>query len=428
MHSKRPATRAERACAGTADLRFGAAPPVRVRAVSVLACCLSLLSPAAWGWRPAELDVAPGFELTVFAEGVDNARQMAWADGVLFVGSRTAGNVYALPDRNGDGRADEVITIASGLRRPSGIALRGKDLYIADVSRILRMRNLVAAPRADAPFEVVYDRFPNEGHHGWKYLRFAPDGRLTVPVGAPCNRCDPELPFAAIHLLDLESGRLETIARGVRNTVGFDYHPVTGELWFTENGTDMMGDEYPPEELNRLTRFGQHFGWPYVHGDGGLDPEFGEGHDPRDYVMPVATMPAHFAPLGMTFYRGDAFPKKYRHGVIIAEHGSWNRSRPGGYRVTAVLLDARQQPVGYEVLVQGWLDPGPVGDTAQGHSDTAVQGRSEPAAQDGSDRGSVAVTVHGRPADVLELPDGSLLIADDHGGRIYRLAYTGNTP
>lgn len=401
MHSRKRDTRVVRECKKTTEHTPATVAVTRARSRgslelknAALVAAFFVSAPAA-AWDMADLDVPDGFKMSVFAEGVENARQMAWSDqGVLFAGSRSAGNVYALPDSNGDGKADEVITIASGLRRPSGIALRDGDLYVADVSRILRFENVLDNLQANAPYEVVYDDFPEDGHHGWKYLRFAPDGRLTVPVGAPCNKCDPEPPFAAIHLLDLASGEREMIARGVRNTVGFDYHPETGRLWFTENGTDMMGNEFPPDELNVLTREGQHFGYPHVHGEGKLDEEFGDGHDPDDYAEPVAIIPAHFAPLGMTFYRGDAFPEKYHHSVLIAEHGSWNRSPPGGYRVTAVLLDEQRNPVGYEVLADGWLT-----------------------------RGIFGHDVHGRPADVLELPDGSVLISDDEGDRIYRLEY-----
>ena len=343
------------------------------------------------------LKVAPGFTLEVFAEGVENARQMAMTDkGSLLVGSRQAGNLYALPDRDHDYRADSVITLASGLRRPSGIALKGGDLYVADINLILKFPDIENHVQPRAPFEVVYDKFPSDGSHGWKYLRVAPDGTLTVPVGAPCNICDPKLPYAAIHSLNLETGKRTLIARGIRNSVGFDYHPVTGELWFTDNGRDMLGNEIPPEELNRVRKPGLHFGYPYIHAGTIPDPQFGKGKKVTDFEPPVFTMPAHHAALGMTFIRQTVWPKKYHHAVVMAEHGSWNRDPASGYRVMAVLLDESGKPVGYEPLVEGWLEQGWLGSN-----------------------------VSGRPADVLELSDGSLLIADDKGGVIYRLRYTG---
>ena len=345
----------------------------------------------------SELTVAPGFALSIYAKGVDNARQMALAeDGTLFVGSRQAGNVYALPDADHDGRPDRVIRLASGLSRPSGVAYRNGALYVADISRVLRFPDVLNNLRAGAPREVVFDQLPSDGWHGWKYLRFAPDGRLAIPVGAPCNVCDPAPPYATINLLDLETGTLTPWARGVRNSVGFDFHPVTGQLWFTDNGRDELGNEIPADELNRVSVPGEHFGFPYFHAGNIADPEFGQGRKASDYVPPVFRFPAHHAPLGMIFIRSKFWPPEYRHSIVVAEHGSWNRNPPGGYRVMTVLLDADEKPVGYQPLVEGWLQ----------HSWLT--------------RG-----VLGRPADVLEMPDGSVLISDDKAGVIYRLRYTG---
>ncbi len=380
MHSKKPDTRAP-----------------KLRPDRWLLLALAWLPAAASALDLSRLTVAPGFTLEVFAEGVDNARQMALTEqGTLLVGSRHAGNLYALPDLDRDFHADKVITLASGLRRPSGIAYKDGDLYVADINLILKYADIDNHLQSDAPFEVVFDGLPSDGHHGWKYLRFAPNGQLTVPVGAPCNICDSPLPYAAIHQLDLATGKLTLLARGVRNTVGFDYHPVTGELWFTDNGRDMLGNEIPPEELNRVRAAGLHFGYPYLHAGNIPDPEFGAGKKAGDYEPPVFTMPAHHAALGMTFIRQKVWPQKYHHAVIMAEHGSWNRDPPAGYRVMAVLFDADGKPVGYEPLVEGWLQKGWIG-----HD------------------------VLGRPADVFEMPDGSLLIADDHAGAIYRLRYVG---
>ncbi|MBF5056236.1 NHL repeat containing protein [Alcanivorax sp. 521-1] len=337
------------------------------------------------------LRLAPGFEINVYAEDVPNARQLAQADnGTLFAGSREEGKVYAIRDTDGDHRADQVTVLADGLDVPSGIALRDGDLYVAALNRILVLRGVVANPTAPVKPEVVYDGFPTESHHGWKYLRFDPDGKLIVPVGAPCNICDREAPFATIQRLDPASGDTETLARGVRNSVGFDFHPDSGELWFTDNGRDMLGDTVPPDELNRVIEPGQHFGYPYIHGGDIPDPEFGDGHDPADYTRPEQKIPAHFAALGMTFYTGDAFPEGYRGNIFIAEHGSWNRQPPGGYRVTRVTLDDDGEVSDYQPFITGWL-------------------RDEQS--------------WGRPADVLQANDGSLLIADDSAGVIYRVTH-----
>jgi glucose/arabinose dehydrogenase len=344
-----------------------------------------------------ELTVAPGFVLEVFARGVENARQMALAeDGTLLVGSRHAGNLYALPDKNGDFYADSVITLASNLRRPSGIAYRAGNLYVADINVVLRFSDVLQHLQADAPREVIYDKLPSDGNHGWKYLRFAPNGELTIPVGAPCDICDAGLPYAAIHRLNLETNKLTLLAQGVRNSVGFDYHPVSGELWFTDNGRDMLGNEIPGDELNRVTQAGQHFGYPYIHAGDVPDPEFGKGKAAKDYRVPEYVIPAHHAPLGMTFIRGESWPKKYRNSVVVAEHGSWNRDPAAGYRVMVILLDETGKAVGYEPLVEGWLQEGWLG-----------------------------AEISGRPADVLQMPDGSLLISDDKDGMIYRLRYVG---
>lgn len=373
---------------------FGAAPAAPDNKSSVT---VSIPSRALPDNLAAELTVAPGFVLELFASGVENARQMALAeDGTLFVGSRHAGNLYALPDKNGDFYADSVITLASNLRRPSGIAYRDGHLYVADINVVLRFDNILNHLSAEAPRTVIYDGLPRDGHHGWKYLRFAPNGTLTIPVGAPCNICDAGLPYAAIHSLDLKTKKLTLLAQGVRNSVGFDYHPVTDELWFTDNGRDMLGNEIPGEELNRVTQAGQHFGYPYIHAGDIADPEFGKGKAAEDYRQPEYVLPAHHAALGMAFIRGERWPKKYRNSVVVAEHGSWNRDPAAGYRVMAILLDDDGKAVGYEPLVEGWLQQGWLG-----------------------------ADISGRPADVMQMPDGSVLIADDKGGMIYRLRYVG---
>jgi glucose/arabinose dehydrogenase len=344
--------------------------------------------------RPVALDditLPPGFQIAVYAAEVPNARQMAAGPpGIVFVGSMSKGTVYALVDRDGDHRAEAVHVLATGLEMPSGLAFRDGTLYIAAVSRILRIRDVARdLTRPPAP-EVVTDAYPSDQHHGWKFIAFGPDGRLYVPVGAPCNVCLPPGPLhATITRLDIASGPPEVVARGVRNSVGFDFHPQTGKLWFTDNGRDWLGDDQPPDELNRLTRPGEHFGFPHCHGRDLPDPEHNAGRSCGEFTVPVQLLGPHVAAIGMRFYTGQMFPEKYRGGIFIAEHGSWNRSTPIGYRVTFVGLQ-NERAVSYEPFAAGWL------------------------------QGARAA---GRPADILVMPDGGLLVSDDKAGRIYRISY-----
>ena len=340
----------------------------------------------------AELRLPPGFEIEEFAR-VPNARQMALGKSHLFVGSMREGKVYAVSL----GGARKPVAVAQGLELPVGVAFRDGDLYVSAVSRILRFRDIEV--RLDAPSrpEVVSEAFPRETHHGWKFIAFGPDGRLYVPVGAPCNICEPDPDaYAVITRLDVGTGKTEVVARGVRNTVGFDWHPQSGELWFTDNGRDWLGDDAPPDELNRLAKVGQHFGYPYCHGRAIADPEFGKRRRCADFVPPVQELGAHVASLGMRFYTGKQFPARYQNAIFIAEHGSWNRSRKAGYRVSVVRLEG-DRSVAYEPFVSGWQQGG-----------RANEERA-----------------WGRPADVLVLPDGSLLISDDLAGVIYRVVYKG---
>ena len=332
-----------------------------------------------------------GFRIAVYARGVQNARAMAMGPGgTLFVGSRRAGNVYAVRDRDGDFAADEVIVLDSGLRMPSGVAFRDGALYVAEVSRVLRYDDI--ENRLEDPPEpvVVNAGFPSDRHHGWKFIRFGPDGKLYVPVGAPCNVCERSDPrYATIMRMNPDGTDPEVYVSGVRNTVGFDWHPATGELWFTDNGRDLMGNDIPADELNRVTEPGQHFGFPYHHGIGVPDPEYG-GKRPLDsMVAPAQELGPHVAAVGMRFYTGGMFPSEYRHQVFIAEHGSWNRDSKIGYRITLVRLDGNEA-VGYEDFAAGWLED---------------------------------EDVHGRPADVEVMPDGSLLVSDDYAGVIYRITH-----
>ena len=338
-----------------------------------------------------------GFRVSVFAANVDNARQLAQAeDGTVFVGSRSAGKVLALRDNDGDGVADQRWLIADSLTLPTGVAYRDGTLYVAAVSRILAWPAILAHLDPPASPQVLYASFPGDTHHGWKYLDFLPDGELIVPVGAPCNICNPDLPYASIQALNLKSGALRTLARGVRNSVGFALRPGTDELWFTDNGRDWLGDNQPADELNRLTKPGTHFGYPFIHGGDTPDPKFGQGKSPADYQKPALQIPAHHAPLGMTFYTGKQFPTGYRGNIFIAEHGSWNRSERAGYRVTRVQLDDSGQVVDYQPFVTGWLRHPLLGGK-----------------------------YWGRPADVMVAGDGSLLISDDTANAIYRVRWKG---
>jgi glucose/arabinose dehydrogenase len=336
----------------------------------------------------ASLSLPPGFVIEEFAR-VPNARQMALGRSTLFVGSMREGKVYAIPLAG----TRQPRVVAEGLEMPVGVAFRDGDLYVSAVSRIVRFSAIESRLTRPPRPEVVSRAYPRDTHHGWKFIAFGPDGKLYVPVGAPCNICEPDPDrYAVITRLDVASGKTEVVARGVRNTVGFDWQPQSGELWFTDNGRDWLGDDAPPDELNRVSRAGQHFGYPYCHGGTIADPEFGRKRRCAEFVPPVQNLGAHVASLGMRFYSGTAFPVRYRNAAFIAEHGSWNRSRKDGYRVSVVRLEGNRA-LSYEPFVSGWL-----------------QGES----------------AWGRPADVLVMPDGSLLVSDDHAGAIYRVSYRGS--
>ena len=341
-----------------------------------------------------KLQLPQGFSIEVVAR-VPNARQMAIDDNrVLYVGSAKLGKVHALK-LDANYRAGTLHVIAKDLPMPVGVAFREGSLYVSAVGRILRFDAI--AKHLDNPPEpvVVKGDLPTEKHHGWKFIAFSPDGWLYVPVGAPCNVCegDPDR-YANILRMKSDGSQTQTFAQGVRNTVGFDWHPITRALWFTDNGRDMLGDDVPPDELNHAPRVGMHFGYPYCHGGTIPDPEFGGKRSCAEFTAPTQTLGAHVAALGMRFYTGKQFPEIYRHQVFIAEHGSWNRSKKSGYRVSLVTLQG-ERAVSYAPFITGWLQ----GETAWG-----------------------------RPADVLILADGSMLISDDLAGAIYRVTYTGGAP
>lgn len=354
--------------------------------LAFLLICLAPLANASLD----DVQLPPGFVIEEYAD-VPNARSLALGDnGTLFVSNRKGRSVFAVVE-NDDG-STRTIELLDGMKTPNGIAFYEGDLYVAEIDRVFRYAdiedNLDNAPEG----ELLEIDLPSDRHHGWRYIGFGPDGKLYISIGAPCNICD-ERDYAQIIRVDADGSNRETYASGVRNSVGFTWHPDTQELWFTDNGRDMLGDDVPPCELNRAPRQGLHFGYPYCHGDDIIDPRFGKGKDCANYTAPAQELGPHVAPLGVKFYTGEMFPAEYRNQVFVAEHGSWNRSKKIGYRISLVRLDGNQA-VSYEPFAFGWL-----------------QGES----------------VSGRPVDLIVKGDGSLLVSDDLSGKIYRISYIGIT-
>jgi glucose/arabinose dehydrogenase len=340
-----------------------------------------------------QLRLPEGFQISIFSNDVPNARSLALGDSnIVYVG--TGGSeekLYALQDIDQNGVAEKRYTIATGLNMPNGVAYQDGSLYVAEINRIIRFDNIsqhLAKPHKPV---VVYDQFPTNPHHGWKYLRFGPDGKLYTAVGAPCNSCDPDQPiFTSLVRLDKQGHHLELLARGIRNTVGFDWQPKTNALYLTDNGRDYLGDDLPPDELNQWSHVGEHFGYPYCHAGYIKDPEFGDRKSCQQFKAPAWQFKAHNAPLGLRFYQGKQFPDKYYHQLFVAQHGSWNRTHPDGYRIALVSFN-QNKPVSEEIFIDGWL--------------------------------TKENKVLGRPVDILEMPDGSLLISDDTLGVIYKVQY-----
>ena len=363
----------------------------------LIAACLLGFSPFAAAVDAddlAKLSLPDGFEIEIAAPDVPNARSMSLSDnGVLYVGTRKDGRVWGLRDGDGDGVFDQRWRIDKGLEMPNGVAWRGGDLYVVTNERVLRYddidNKLAKLPKPT----VIFDGLPDGRHHGWRYAAFGPDGWLYIALGARCNVCEETELAGRIVRMRPDGSNLQSYAKGVRNSVGFTWHPQDGALWFTDNGRDWLGDNLPPCELNRATEKGQHFGFPYCHA-GIQDPEFGGERACSEFVPPVQSLGPHVAPLGVKFYTGEQFPAAYRNHLLIAEHGSWNRSEKIGYRLMQVRLDAEQNATAYEPFATGWL-----------------QGEK----------------AWGRPVDVLVEPDGSLLVSDDVGEVIYRIRYTGTT-
>lgn len=343
--------------------------------------------------RLKDIRLPPGFEISVYAK-IPNARSMTLSpSGTVFVGTQRAGKVYAIPNQAGSAGERRPIAFAERLNTPNGVALHKGALYVAEVNRVLRYDSLESRLNDPPRPDVVNDSFPKERAHGWKFIAFGPDGLLYVPVGAPCNICEPDPNrYALISRMKADGSGAEVFAHGIRNTVGFDWHPSTKELWFTDNGRDRMGDDIPPDELNHAPKKGLHFGYPYCQGGDIPDPEYGKKRSCRDFTPPAQKLGPHVAALGMRFYTGSMFPADYRNQIFIAEHGSWNRSTPIGYRVTIVRLE-NNRAVSYKPFAEGWL------------------------------QGSKA---WGRPVDTLVMPDGALLVSDDEAGAIYRISYDKN--
>ena len=353
--------------------------------------------------RSYQISIPEGFSISFYSNPVSGARSLALGtNGTLFVGTRGVGTVYALSDTDGDNFAETVYEIDKSLDTPNGVAFRNGDLYVAEADKIIRYEDIENHLSSPPEPVIVIDMFPRVvNQHDWKFIRFGPDGKLYVPFGAPCNVCKRnDERYAAILRMDpdepnLDESDLEVFAHGVRNTVGFDWHPGSGELWFTDNGRDNISndqqitDNSPPDELNRAGSAGLHFGFPYCHGTDVSDPDFGSMRACSEFTPPELELPAHVAALGMRFYTGSMFPAPYKNSIFIAEHGSWNRSTPIGYRVTLACFRPGKE-VSYQVFAQGWLK------------------------SDG--------TAWGRPVDVLVAPDGALLVSDDRRGAIYRIS------
>ena len=344
-----------------------------------------------------------GFKIEIYASDVENARSMTVSpSGTIFVGNRKSDNVFALIDENNDGKVDKKYLITDKLKNmPNGVAFHNGNLYVAEVNKIWVFKDIENKLKLidenglypEDPI-LITDDFPSDKHHGWKYIAIGPDNKLYVPVGAPCNICESrDEIYSTITRMDLDGSNREIYARGVRNTVGFTWNKQTEEMWFTDNGRDMLGDNYPPCELNKVTKPDQHYGYPYCHGGDISDPEFGSKYSCEDFIKPMQNLGPHVAPLGLKFYNGDMFPEEYKGDIFIAEHGSWNRTKKIGYRITRVKIKDNKS-VGYEPFISGWLE------------------------KDIND-------AWGRPVDIVILKDGSMLISDDYANVIYRVTYSG---
>ena len=336
----------------------------------------------------AKLKVPAGFNIEVYASGIANARSLAEGDkGTVFVGSRLVGNLYAIVNKDGK---RTVKTLASGLHRPNGVAFKNGTLYIAELSKISKIDKVEDVLDNPPKPTMIYDNLPKDEAHGWKFIAIGPDNKLYIPVGQPGNNVLHDDDHGQIRRINLDGSGAEVIAKGVRNTVGFDWNPETKQLYFTDNGRDWMSQDVPEDELNRVTKVGEHFGAPYCLQGNIVDPEFGWGKSCSDYTAPVALLGPHSASLGMRFYTGSMFPKAYKNQIIVARHGSWNRTKKVGGDVLVVKLNKDGTVKSTEPLITGFLEDN---------------------------------KYIGRPVDVMQMKDGSLLVSDDWNGAVYRVTY-----
>jgi len=342
------------------------------------------------------IKVPDGFKVEVWVSGAPGARMMTRADnGTVFVGTRAIGRVYAISDTGGK---REVKVLASGLTQPNGVVYKNGSLYVAAINQVFRYDDVekmidAYATKSAQPVDMTAAfNLPTHQHHGWKFLAIGPDNKLYIPIGAPCNICEPPATNAQIRRYNLDGSGMEVVARGVRNSVGFDFHPSTGELWFTDNGRDWAGEEGPQDELNRIGKIGENFGFPYCHASGIVDPDIKKPDACDGVTMPVTLLGPHAAALGMRFYTGNMFPAEYKDSALVARHGSWNRTQKAGYDVVRVTATPDGKYANVTPFVTGFVD-------------------------------ASANTFWGRPADVMQMPDGSVLVSDEQNGAIYRVSY-----
>jgi len=340
-----------------------------------------------------KVNLPPGFSVQIWAHGLPGGRAMARGDqGKIYVGTRIIGRVYEITD-NGDRRSVRVVV--DKLTQPAGVAFANGSLYVMAINRVLRYDGIESNPNVQ-PVDLT-DKFqlPPEQHHNWKYIRFGPDKKLYVPFGAPCNICEPPPQYAQIRRYNPDGSGMEVIARGVRNSVGFDFHPKTGELWFTDHGRDWMGDDGPQDELNRLSKTGQNFGFPYCHAQGVADADFKKADACKDVTKPVALMGPHAAAMGVLFYTGSMFPAQYKDTLFVARKGSWNRTKPFGFDVVNIRVGADGKNPKITPFMTGFIN--------------AKEGKYD---------------FWGRPAYLLQMPDGALLVSDEQTGTIFRVSYS----
>jgi glucose/arabinose dehydrogenase len=337
-----------------------------------------------------KLKVPKGFQVEVWAHGMPGVRMMTrGSKGTIWAGTRIIGRVYEIKEQGGQ-RTHRVL--AEKLTQPNGVAFQGGNLYVMAINRVFRYDGIEDNPNVK-PVELTEQfKLPPEAHHNWKFIAFGPDSRLYVQVGAPCNICEPTEEYAQIRRYVADGSNMEVVARGVRNTVGFDFHPQTGELWFTDNGRDWQAENGPDDELNRLSKAGQFFGFPYCHANGIPDIDIKKKDPCKGVTLPVALMGPHAGALGMRFYSGTMFPKEYQNSIFVARRGSWNRSQLFGFDVANVRASADGKNAKVTPFLTGFMDP-------------------------------KANAFWGRPVDVLQLPDGSMLVSDEQMGAIYRISY-----